>query len=356
MPSGYFLLGNSGVTPAPSIVFSNNSLQNGQDAVALYGANASDFPNSTPVTTTNLIDAIVYDTADADDPGLLVLLNAGQPQVDENGGGNGTAHSSQRCPNGSGGARNTSSYAQFGPTAGTSNFCVNDAAPSVTSTNPTGGASNVSNSSNIDITFSENVNVTGSWFSISCGTSGTHTAAVSGGPTTFTLNPDTDFVNSETCTVTIVAAQVADQDANDPPDNMLADHLFSFSTEGPICDQDFTPIYTIQGSGPATTIPGNVTTEGVVVGDFEGTAAASGFYIQDLTGDGNAATSDGIFVFTGNSNLASAGDVVRVTGFARERFNQTTLNGSNSNTAPGDECRQLWYWHCSSDGCNVAVR
>jgi len=332
--SGYFLLGNTGVTPAPSITFNNDTLQNGADAVALFGANASDFPTNTPVTTTNLIDAIVYDTADADDAGLLVLLNAGQSQVDENGGGNGTAHSSQRCPNGSGGARNTSSYAQFNPTAGTFNFCVNDAAPSVTSTNPTGGATNVSNSANIDITFSENVNVTGSWFSISCGTSGTHTAAVSGGPTTFTLNPDTDFVNSETCTVTVVAAQVADQDTNDPPDTMVADHGFSFSTEGPICTQPFTPIYNIQGSGLSAAITGNLTTQGVVVGDFEGTAAASGFYIQDLTGDGNAATSDGIFVFTGASNLASAGDVVRVTGFARERFNQTTLNGSNSNTDP----------------------
>jgi predicted extracellular nuclease len=101
-----------------------------------------------------------------------------------------------------------------------------------------------------------------------------------------------------------------------------------------VCIQSFTPIYTIQGSGASTTIPGNVTTKGVVVGDFEGTAAASGFYIQDLTGDSNVATSDGIFVFTGNANLASAGDVVRVTGFARERFNQTTLNGSDSNTDP----------------------
>src|SRR4030095_4827680 len=117
-------------------------------------------------------------------------------------GGNGTIHSNQRCPNGSGGARNTSSYAQFNPTAGTSNFCVNDAAPSVTTTNPTNGATNVLNSSNIDVTFSESVNLTGSWFSILCGTSGTHTAVVSGGPTTFTLNPDSDFVNSETCTVT----------------------------------------------------------------------------------------------------------------------------------------------------------
>ena len=92
------------------------------------------------------------------------------------------------------------------------------------------------------------------------------------------------------------------------------------------------PIYSIQGSGLATRIPGTMTTKGVVVGDFEGTASASGFYIQDLTGDGNPATSDGIFVFTGASNLVSVGDVVRVTGFARERFNQTTLNGSNADT------------------------
>src|SRR5690606_18053867 len=41
----------------------------------------------------------------------------------------------------------------------------------------------------------------------------------------------------------------------------------------------------------------------------------------------------GIFVYTGSSNLVSVGQVVRVTGYARERFNQTTLNGSNSNTA-----------------------
>ena len=98
------------------------------------------------------------------------------------------------------------------------------------------------------------------------------------------------------------------------------------------CALPYTPIYNIQGSGAAAAITGNVTTKGVVVGDFEGTAAASGFYLQDLTGDGNAATSDGIFVYTGSSNLVSAGQVVRVTGYARERFNQTTLNGSNSNS------------------------
>ena len=209
-----------------------------------------------------------------------------------------------------------------------------DPAPTVLSTTPANGAANVAVGSNVDITFSEPVNVSGSWFTISCGTSGGHTAVVSGGPTTFTLNPDTDFVTTETCTVTVVAAQVTDQDADEPFDNMAADYIFSFGTEGPVCDQAFTPIYSIQGSGSAAAITGTVTTEGVVVGDFEGTASASGFYMQDLTGDGNAATSDGIFVFTGSSDLVSVGDVVRVTGFARERFNQTALNGSNSNTAP----------------------
>ena len=99
------------------------------------------------------------------------------------------------------------------------------------------------------------------------------------------------------------------------------------------CAQTYTPIYQIQGSGTAAAITGNVTTQGVVVGDFEGTAAASGFYLQDLTGDGNAATSDGIFVFTGSSNLVTPGQVVRVDGYAASAFNQTTLNGSNSNTA-----------------------
>ena len=101
-----------------------NLIQNGADAIALYTDDAINFPNDTPVTISNLVDAIVYDTSDSDDAGLLVLLNAGQPQVNERGGGNGTAHSNQRCPNGSGGARNTGTYEQFLPTAGAENVCV----------------------------------------------------------------------------------------------------------------------------------------------------------------------------------------------------------------------------------------
>jgi len=98
----------------------------------------------------------------------------------------------------------------------------------------------------------------------------------------------------------------------------------------PACSQSYTPIYSIQGSGLSAAVTGSVTTEGVVTGDFEGITAASGFYIQDTTGDGNAFTSDGIFVYTGPADLVSVGELVRVTGYAHERYDQTTLNGSSS--------------------------
>lgn len=121
--AGYWTIGNVGV-PGVDLIQASDFLQNGQDAVALYTGDATSFPTNTPVTTANLIDAIVYDTADPDDPGLLVLLNSGQPQVDENGGGNGTGHSNQRCPNGTGGLRNTNTYLQTTPTPDAANSGV----------------------------------------------------------------------------------------------------------------------------------------------------------------------------------------------------------------------------------------
>jgi hypothetical protein len=119
---GYFVLGNAGVTGA-SIVFANGTLQNGADAVALYIGTASQFEVSSLVTTTNLVDAVVYGTEDEDDEDLLILLNTAQPQVNESEGNNPSSHSSQRCPNGSGGQRNTLTFQANLPTAGMVNFC-----------------------------------------------------------------------------------------------------------------------------------------------------------------------------------------------------------------------------------------
>ncbi len=126
--AGYFTLGNAAVSGV-DLVFPGNTLQNGEDAVALYAANATDFPNGTAVTTANLRDAVVYDTADPDDPGLLVLLNAGQPQVDESSGTAPDVDSIGRCPNGDGGARNTSTYVARTPTPDGANNCPPPAVP-----------------------------------------------------------------------------------------------------------------------------------------------------------------------------------------------------------------------------------
>jgi LPXTG-site transpeptidase (sortase) family protein len=109
---------------------------------------------------------------------------------------------------------------------------IPDTAPSVSSTTPANGDTDVAINGDVSITFSEPVDVTGSWYGLSCATSGTHTVAVTGGPTTFTLNPDADFVNSEVCTLTVYAAQVTDQDTNDPPDNMAANFTSTFTTVG----------------------------------------------------------------------------------------------------------------------------
>ncbi len=120
---GYFTLGNAAV-PGVDLVFNGGTMQNGADAVVIYVGNASTFPNGTQLTLTNLIDALVYDTNDADDPGLLTLLNSGQPQINEDAAGNGETNSNQRCPNGSGGARNTLTYNQFAPTPDGANLCL----------------------------------------------------------------------------------------------------------------------------------------------------------------------------------------------------------------------------------------
>ena len=190
--------------------------------------------------------------------------------------------------------------------ASSATSCVGDTAPAVSTTSPEDGAAGVAVNANVSITFNEAVNVTGTWFSISCGTSGVHTAAVSGGPTTFTLNPDTDFVMSESCTVAIDDTGVSDQDTADPPDTMAADHVFSFATELPL-----TQIAQVQGATHVSPLAGTaVRVEGVVIAE-----RLSNVWLQDPTPDGNLATSEGILVFgSAVANAVAVGDLVHVTG------------------------------------------
>jgi len=100
------------------------------------------------------------------------------------------------------------------------------------------------------------------------------------------------------------------------------------------CGNPFTPIYEIQGSGSSSplhfsfpTPQAVVTTEGVVTVDVQRTDQHRGFFMQDVDGDGDPATSDGIFVFHQDTwgFDVSAGDVIRIEAEVDEAFGMTQL-------------------------------
>jgi len=119
--NGFFVVGNAAVTGV-DLVMDDNSLQNGADAVALVEDDAVNYPTDTPVSDVNVIDAIVYDTDDSDDAGLIDVLTPGEPQVDERGNGASDLDSNQRCPDG-GLPFDTATFIQADPSPGALNNC-----------------------------------------------------------------------------------------------------------------------------------------------------------------------------------------------------------------------------------------
>lgn len=73
--NGIATIGNVAVSPVPDLILSDNIIQNGEDAVALYLAPAINFPDGTIAHDTNLVDALAYDTSDPDAVALMALLN-----------------------------------------------------------------------------------------------------------------------------------------------------------------------------------------------------------------------------------------------------------------------------------------
>lgn len=185
-----------------------------------------------------------------------------------------------------------------------------DAAPAVTASQPANGAGEVPVDSDVSVTFSEPVSVASGWYSISCTSSGVHTATQSGGPQTFVLNPDVDFVVGESCTTTIDAAKVTDVDVDDPPDQMAAGHSFTFTTPLPL-----TQIAQVQGASQLSPLAGQlVKVEGVVTAE-----RGSNVWMQDTTPDADPATSEGILVFGSSvANAVAVGDLVQVRGTVQE--------------------------------------
>lgn len=230
--SGYFVLCGDDANVANcdlDVSPSSSLIQNGADAAVLLVGDAVDYPNdSAQPGDADIVDAIVYDTNDWDDSGLLGLINPGQPQVNEDGGRNKDWQSSQRCSNGSGGQRNTSSYSSRTPTPGLANDCP---AP--------------------------------------------------------------------------------------PTDELIHD---------------------VQGAGWSSPIVGTeVTVQGIVTANFQSTGLG-GFYLQeeDSDADGDADTSEGIYVFD-DARAVSVGDKVEVTGTVIEYFGHTQLANISSVVVTGSD-------------------
>jgi predicted extracellular nuclease len=103
-------------------------------------------------------------------------------------------------------------------------------------------------------------------------------------------------------------------------DDALAVDDFSFSAEAGVVPS-ITRIHAIQSNVVTSPMVGAVVTiEAVVTGDFQGSNALSGFYLQERPADQDAdvATSEGIFVSDDGSYDVSPGEVVRVTGTVAE--------------------------------------
>jgi uncharacterized repeat protein (TIGR01451 family) len=365
--SGYFVLcGDNANVPNCDLDVTpdTNLIQNGADAVALFVGNASEFPNDTPVTATGLIDAIVYDTDDSDDPGLLDVLTPGQPQVNERAGGDGTGHSSQRCPNGSGGPLVTTTFLQFSPTPGAENVCLEtdleleksvnlplafegDTLTYTLSVMNTGAedapAVVVKDYLPDTTTLVENVtNDCGATLDVNTLTWNVGTLAAGNSATCLVsvdIRAGTDgqtLVNS----AEIFSAGILDSDST--PGNFVSvpaeddEDAAQTSVGIPLaCGTSATFIHTIQGDGLLSPEDSFVhTIEGVVVGTYQDTSVGlSGFFVQeeDSDADANPATSEGIFVFDNGFGVdVLPGYVVRVTGTVDEFFDLTELTSVTS--------------------------
>jgi endonuclease I len=103
-----------------------------------------------------------------------------------------------------------------------------DLPPAVSSSVPANNATGFPRGANLTVTFSEAVTVDSGWFTLSCASTGAHTAQVSGSGSSRTLNPDVDLGVLEHCDLTVIANKVHDQDGT--IHDMAANHVIGFET------------------------------------------------------------------------------------------------------------------------------
>ncbi len=149
------------------------------------------------------------------------------------------------------------------------------------------------------------------------------------GSVTFTVINDTAVESTEIATLAISAPSAGiTLGATTSQDISITDNDLA----GNACGDAATKISTVQGSGASTLLGGSIVIEAIVVGDYQGVNGLKGFFVQeeDADADGNAATSEGIFVYENANNFGSVnvGDKVRVIGTPDEAFGTTQLTAT----------------------------
>ncbi|HEX8176984.1 MAG TPA: Ig-like domain-containing protein [Pyrinomonadaceae bacterium] len=211
-----------------------------------------------------------------------------------------------------------------------------DEGPTVTTTTPANGATNVASNTNITVNFSEPVNATTSSFSIECPTGSPQSFTLSASPaSSFTLNPTTDLPAGANCTVTVIANQITDADSFDPPDQMAANYVFSFGTKLEAVDD----MHSVTGNVRINTASSGFSvlsndSPGVTVSAFDSTSANGGNVTMN--------TSTGTFTYDPPRGYTGT-----------DSFNYTISNANGSDTATVvlTITDMLWFINNSAGAC-----
>lgn len=389
--NGFFVVGGAAVANV-DLVVSDGFLQNGADAVALIAGDAADFPNDTAIPTENVVDVVVYGTGDADDAELLAGFGE-TVQADENANGNQADESVARAPDGSGDFVAQAPTPGTTNTPPATGIVINEVDSDTPGSDTgefielfDGGAGNTSLDGLVLVLYNGSDDQSYLAIDLDGQTTDENGFFVVGGADVpnVDLVQANNFLQNGADAVALIAGDAADfpNDSAITTDNLLdvvvygtgdaddAGLLAGFGETvqadenangnqaedsvarlpdgtGEFVAQTPTPgvsngtdtgggdptpaaIFEIQGAGHISPLVGElVITTGIVTAVDD-----NGFYLQDPTGDGNANTSDGIFVFTGSVPTVAVGDAAEVTGDVEEfgfsdRLTVTQIDASN---------------------------
>jgi hypothetical protein len=212
-----------------------------------------------------------------------------------------------------------------------------DEGPAVTTTTPANGANNVPTNTNITVNFSEPVNATTSSFVIECPTGSPQAYTLSASPAAaFTLDPVADLPAGTTCTVTVVANQISDADTFDPPDQMAANYVFSFSLK-PVAVDDMetaTGNVRIDSANSGYSVLANDQGAGLIITAYDATSAQGGSV--------NMNTATGTFTYNPPRGFEGA-----------DSFNYTitTAGGSDVGTVVITVTDMVWFINNTPGAC-----